>query len=205
MPTPSTTSNRATTSNRSATPTVSAEPAARVRPPAAVWSAVSTRRAASSRLRAARAASVLTVALTLLALPSLTASLAEASEASPGLITNQRVGTFPLSGTLPSTCIMTDNVYLDGHYTYGQRFGASVTHDIIAMPVRAGTYALHDCVRDSPEMGTREQSSWLDPAPDPNDPTSGVIVAVTPLDGRDSVPTPGPTPWGSMLITEQQP
>lgn len=67
------------------------------------------------------------------------------------------------------------------------------------MRVPGGTYALHDCVDEFPEDGLRMRSSWLDPAPDPHDPSSGVIVTVEPLTGPDAIPTPGPTSWGSWL------
>ena len=120
---------------------------------------------------AARAAALLAT-LVVLSVPSWMTSAAHADQAAPAPVTDEAVGTFPLTGPLPSACVKTDALHLDGTYTYGQRFAATVTHDRIGMHVRAGTYSLHDCVREVPELGIREQSSWLDPAPDPHDPTS---------------------------------
>lgn len=160
-------------------------------------------RATGVRAAAARVTGLVAV-LALLAVPSWTTSTARAAEPPPvsGHVTDQDTGTFPLSGPLPAACIKTDPVRLSGTYTYGQRFGGTFSHDQVGMRVPDGTYTLHDCVDDFPEDGLRMRSSWLDPAPDPHDQSSGVIVTVEPLTGPDAIPTPGPTSWGSWLTAE---
>ncbi|BBG02811.1 MULTISPECIES: hypothetical protein [Pseudonocardia] len=80
-----------------------------------------------------------------------------------------------------------------GTYTYGQTYDGVLTHDHTALAVPAGTYTLHDAVHDG--LGGKVHVSYLDPAPDPTDPTSGVIVTTRPMPTRAKV-----VGWGSLLI-----
>jgi len=83
-----------------------------------------------------------------------------------------------------------------GTYTYGQTYDGILTHDHIALAIPAGTYTLHDAVHDG--LGGKGHVSYLDPAPDPTDPTSGVILTTRPMPTHAEVIS-----WGSLLIRTQ--
>ncbi|MEU9823299.1 hypothetical protein ACIGG9_29145 [Pseudonocardia alni] len=80
-----------------------------------------------------------------------------------------------------------------GTYTYGQTYDGVLTHDQTALSIPAGTYTLRDAVHDG--LGGKVHVSYLDPAPDPTDPTSGVIVTTRPMPTHAAVLS-----WGSLLI-----
>lgn len=145
-------------------------------------------------------ASVLAVAtlslVTVLAGPLGSAEAAEASGAiRPSSLTN--FATDPeselLGGSL-STCHHSSiRVETSATFIFGQSWLDSVTYTNPHVDVPAGQYTLNDCV--TPFEGEGLHQSWLDPAPDPDDPTSGVAISM-----QHSAGVTRPTRWGSLLI-----
>lgn len=127
-------------------------------------------------------------------------AVAHAEQPSPPPITNLRIAQIPPTSTegTPRACTRTDVRVPGGAYTYAQSWLDSVSHDVPRLQVPAGDYQLHDCL-DSYD-GVFLHSSWLDPAPDPADETSGVIVTVA-----DPAGISHPTRWGSLLIPTTTP
>ena len=148
---------------------------------------VSGRRLVSSIL----ATSALGLSVALLGPPG----VAQAAETGSSSLTNfaTESASVLLDGSSRTCHRSSIQVETTASYVLTQGWLDSIAYTNPSAEVPAGRYTLNDCV--TPFEGAGLHQSWLDPAPDPDDPTSGVAISM-----QYSAGITRPTRWGSMLI-----